>query len=99
MLLSAARDALASVAEPGATSTRVRTSSKPATRSSARSRSLDIDPTTATSGTPIRAHRADFAVAVMTEVDRGHANAIIRARRFQITRAPTHVIAKIAAMP
>lgn len=41
----------------------------------------------------------DFAVAVMTEVDRGHANAIIRARRFQITRAPTHVIAKIAAMP
>ena len=41
----------------------------------------------------------DFAVAVMADVDQGHATAVIRPRRFQNTRAPTHVIAKIAAMP
>ena len=41
----------------------------------------------------------DLAIAVMTEVDRGHPRAPIRPRRFQNTRAPTQVTAKIAAMP
>ena len=43
--------------------------------------------------------RLDFAIAVMTEVEQGHVLAPSRLHRFQNTRAPTHVIAKIAAMP
>jgi hypothetical protein len=37
--------------------------------------------------------------SVMTEVYRGHATTPIRPRRFQNTRALTHVTAKIVAMP
>jgi len=41
----------------------------------------------------------DFAVAVVPQVDQGHAAVPISSCRFQYTSAPTHVIAKIAAMP
>ena len=41
----------------------------------------------------------DFTVAVMTDVDRRHATAPTRPHRFQNTRAPTQVTAKIVAIP
>ena len=43
--------------------------------------------------------RLSLGVAVMTEVDRGHAEAPVRRCRCQNTRALTQVIANIAAMP